>query len=196
MARELIDLRVSIFGGPIASIGDLMLFAHVRGRPSGGAEFLVLCPNGPGGTPTRRGETELDAPDVDRLLDRLGSAGLPGRVPRVVPNESLLADGPLLAIALRARGSALSFDLPLHGAGFSGADASPLREALMQLVELTPIGGRTPVRDAIRRALGERRASRLAPAATAPGITPIGAEASWAFRGWDLPRPTAWEPKS
>ncbi len=196
MARERIDLRVSMFGGSIASISELMLFAQVRSQPTGGAEYLVVCPNAAEGASAWRGVTELSAADVEGLLDRLGSAGLPGRVPRVVANESLLADGPLLAMALRAGRFARSFDLLLRGAGFSGADASPLREVLISLADLTPIGRRGLVREMMDRALGERRSGRIGPAPMAQAVVPLGAGTGLNLIGWNLPRPTAWEPES
>ncbi len=194
MARETIDLRVSMFAGSVASIGELMMFVQVRGGVTGGGEYLVVCPNGPEGGPAWRGASRLAAADVERLVERLGLAGVPRRVPRVVANESLLADGPLLAVAVRAGRLTCSFDLLLRGAGFSGADASPLREVLISLVELAPVGQRGLVREAMGRALGERRAGRLAPVAQA--IVPLGAGSSPNLRGWDLPRPGAWEPES
>ena len=196
MARERIDLRVSMFGGSVASIGELMMFAQVRCGVTGGGEYLVVCPNGPEGEPAWRGASRLAVMDVERLVEKLGLAGLPRRVPRVVANESLLADGPLLAVTVRVGRRTCSFDLLLRGAGFSGADALPFREVLISLVELAPMGQRGLVREAMGRALGERRAGRLATAPVAQAIVPLGAGPLPNRRGWDLPRPGEWEPES
>lgn len=150
-----LDLRISVFEGPAPRISALMLFGHLLASPGGPgdgrSEYLILGRDARRTPPSWMSRSEVSGPDVDRLGDLLAAAGLPGRVPRVVANDSLLGAGPYVALEARLGGRTGSLNLPLQNAGFSGADSGPLRAVFLHLAELAPDGRRPAVRDVVRR---------------------------------------------
>jgi hypothetical protein len=186
-----LDLQVSVFDGPSPSISALMLYARLRSAPDGSSvdssEYSILCRDASCSHPFGISKSEVTAQEVARLLTLLDAAGLPRRAPRVVANESLLCDAPYLALEARIRGRASSLSLSLQSAGFSGEDAEPLRAVLVRLVELTPAGRRSTVRDVVGRLVIDR-ALAVSPghfrgAGTPRVLTGIGRPAQDALAG-------------
>jgi hypothetical protein len=169
-----LDLRISIFEGSAPRISALLLHARLTaapGRPPGSPfEYQILGRDAGGCPPSWMSKSDVSDSEADRLVVLLGDAGLPRRAPRVVANESLLGEGPYLALEVRARGRCGSLNLPLENAGFSGEDAGALRAALRHLAELAPAGRRPAVRELMERLAVDRVPVRR----PGGGLVPIG----------------------
>lgn len=177
-----LDLRISIFEGSAPRISALLLYARLLAapgeKPDGPSEYLILGRDPGGGTPSWMIRSDVAGPDVERLVALLRAAGLPGRAPRVVANESLLGAGPYLALEARVGGRSGSVNLPMQNSGFSGADSGALRAVLRQLAELAPAARRPAVRELVER-LAIDRAAAVGPGRLCPGAARVPIGAGW-----------------
>jgi hypothetical protein len=163
MERSDLDLRFSVFEGDAARISRVVLFGHLRAETKGPQgptpNLLIMCRDDSGCPPPWITQSAVTDQDVDRLVRLLCAAGFPGRVPRIVAHkgQGRLDVTQHLAMAVELSGRRRALNLALEHAGFSGADAEPLRAVLSRLGELAEAGGRQAVRALLDDLVQDRR---------------------------------------
>jgi hypothetical protein len=180
MERSDLDLQYSVFEGDGVRISRVVLFGHLRAAtkdPHGPTpNLLIMCRDDSGCPPPWITQSAVTDQDVERLVRLLSAAGFPGRAPRIVAHKGKgrLDVTQHLAMVVELSGRRRSLNLALEHAGFSGADAEPLRAVLSRLGELAEAGGRQAVRALLEDLVWDRRcrdrASRPHPGLSLQGL--------------------------
>ena len=180
MERSDLNLQFSVFEGDTARISRVVLFGHLRAAtkdPQGPTpNLLILCRDDSGCAPPWITQSAVTDQDVERLVRLLRAAGFPSGVPRIVAHKGKgrLDVTQHLTLFVELSGRRRSLNLALGHAGFSGADAEPLRAVLGRLGELAEAGGRQAVRalleDLVRDRQYRDRASRPYPGLSLLGL--------------------------
>jgi hypothetical protein len=178
MERLPLDLRLSVYAGTSASVGNLVLFCHLRAHPRNRRrsppEVLVLCREA-SCPPAGISKFAVSDQDLARLERLLRAAGFPERVPRIVPNRSPLGEGQYVALEVRIHRQIVACDFLLEYAGFAGEDAQPIRAMLRLLAELAETAGRPSVQAVVDRLVRDR-GRREAPERSWESFSAVGCQ--------------------